>query len=157
MCSRRKLKLWSRVIFSPKVHAVNKFTDKSFCTIWYSFSEYDGIMRTIRELTQKETVKTVTVFLTCFDSTTFLQNLLLKWRRYQVFPAKMTLVCAFTVALRENLVLAVVLVLESKALFYRVSLAAKFNFKELISVIVSDFFLVPISWFSSRIKLYVHV
>ena len=30
-----------------------KITDKSFCTLWYSFSGYGGIMRAIRELTQR--------------------------------------------------------------------------------------------------------
>ena len=59
------------------------------------------------------------MFLTCFDSTTFLQNRVLKWRRYHVFPAKMKLVLhALNVVLWENLVLLVVLALESKGLYY---------------------------------------
>ena len=47
--------------------------------------------------------KTTTVFLTCFVSTTFLQNLVLKRRRYHVFPAKMTLVCARSMLLYEKI------------------------------------------------------
>ena len=39
------------------------------------------------------TYETATVFMACFETTTFLQNLVLKWRRYHVFPTKMTLVC----------------------------------------------------------------
>ena len=38
--------------------------------------------------------KTATVFLICFDTTTFSKNLELKWRWYHVFADKMALVCA---------------------------------------------------------------
>ena len=47
--------------------------------------------------------KTATVFLTCFDTTTFLQNLVLKWRRCHVFPAKMTLVSTRSMSCYEEI------------------------------------------------------
>ena len=52
----------------------------------------------------------------CFDTTTFLQNLVLKWRRYHVSHQNEAGLHALNVVLRENFELVVVLVLESKAL-----------------------------------------
>ena len=48
-------------------------------------------------------VQTATVFLTCFDMTTFLRNHVLKWRRYHVFPAKTTLVRVHSMSLYEKI------------------------------------------------------
>ena len=64
--------------------------------------------------------KTATVFLICFDTTTFLQNLEVKWRLYQIFPAKMTLVCASSILFYENLVIVLALVLELRPLITKV-------------------------------------
>ena len=46
------------LIISYIAISVNKFTDKSFCTLWYSFSVCGGFMRAIRELTQQDGWKT---------------------------------------------------------------------------------------------------
>ena len=43
------------------------------------------------------------MFLTCFDTATFLQNLVVKCQRYHVFPAKMTLVCVRSLLLYEKI------------------------------------------------------
>ena len=62
--------------------------------------------------------KTATVLLPCFDTTTFLQNLALKWRRYHVFSLQ-NYACLRepNVVLWEKLALVVCLVLESKAFY----------------------------------------
>ena len=51
-------------------------------------------------------------------SPTFPLKIVVKWRRPSRFPAKITLVHAFTTLYWENLVLVVVLVLESKVLLH---------------------------------------
>ena len=64
--------------------------------------------------------------LTCCDTTTFLQNLAAKWLWYQVFSRQNDAgLGALSVALWENLVLSVVLHLESKALYLRAFLTEK--------------------------------
>ena len=58
--------------------------------------------------------------LTCSDTTTFLENLAAKWLWYQVFSRQNDAgLGALSVALWQNLVLSVVLHLESKALYLR--------------------------------------
>ena len=103
-CAARASRTCSKIIFLHSTNQINDFW-RCCCRFRRHFLNF---------------------LLTCCDTTTFLQNLASKCLWYQVFSRQNDAgLRALSVALWENLVLSVVLHLESKALYLRTCLTEK--------------------------------
>ena len=104
----RDLKILGRVrVRDLTARFLLKYLENFYCR--WSYSLFPELVAQLFLLLEtklfrwSKNAKTATVFLTCFDTTTFLQNLVLKWRQYHVFPAKVTLVCACSLLFYEKI------------------------------------------------------